>query len=91
VEIMFLIVRLLIRYSNIWKAYQDHDRRNSSYKIQTRLDHSQASDAYEQGSDVYKATLGNQQAAVSAGPELPDSHSMHLRQERYQGSRNIVS
>jgi hypothetical protein len=23
---MFLVVRWLIRYSNIWKAYEDHDR-----------------------------------------------------------------
>jgi putative NADH-flavin reductase len=56
---MFLIARLLIRYSNIWKAYEDHDRQEQLIR-DSKLDWSIVRPVMlsNKESDTYKATLG---------------------------------
>ena len=56
---MFLIARLLIRYSNIWKAYEDHDRQEQLIR-NSKLDWTIVRPVMlsNKETDTYKATLG---------------------------------
>ena len=56
---MFLIVRWLIRYSNIWKAYEDHDRQEQILR-QSALDWTIVRPVMlnDKDSDEYKAVIG---------------------------------
>jgi len=56
---MFLMVRWLIRYSNIWKAYEDHDRQEQIVR-QSGLDWTIVRPVMlnDKDSDEYKAVVG---------------------------------
>ena len=56
---MFLVVRWLIRYSNIWKAYEDHDRQEEILR-QSSLDWTIVRPVMlnDKDSDEYKAIIG---------------------------------
>ena len=56
---MFLIARLLIRHSNIWKAYQDHDRQEQLIRS-SKLDWTIVRPVMltNKESDAYKAIIG---------------------------------
>ena len=56
---MSLIARLLIRYSNIWKAYEDHDRQEQIMR-QSGLDWTIVRPVMlnDKDSDEYKAVIG---------------------------------
>lgn len=56
---MFLIARLLIRYSNIWKAYEDHGRQEQILR-QSALDWTIVRPVMlnDKDSDEYKAVIG---------------------------------
>ena len=56
---MFLVVRWLIRYSNIWKAYEDHDRQEQILR-QSALDWTIVRPVMlnDKDSDDYRAVIG---------------------------------
>ena len=56
---MFMVVRWLIRYSNIWKAYEDHDRQEQILR-QSALDWTIVRPVMlnDKDSDEYKAVVG---------------------------------
>jgi putative NADH-flavin reductase len=56
---MYLIARLLIRYSNIWKAYEDHDRQEQIVR-QSKMDWTIVRPVMlnDKDSDEYRAVIG---------------------------------
>ena len=61
---MFLVVRWLIRYSNIWKAYEDHDRQEQILR-QSALDWTIVRPVMlnDKDSDDYRAVIGKPTAS----------------------------